>query len=644
MAGMRSAPLPVALTLVLAASCAPSPRTLLVQLVSNLAPGREIDAVSVTVASGTLAEGSSEVPVPATASLGRPVRVASFPDLASGRHTITVTLRLGRTVVQERRIVRDVDGATVVTVLMTRDCNGVMCPGAGDPSAEACLGGRCVPPGCDEDHPELCPTPQCHADADCAGMGSTVACAPLRCSASGTCFTQPDDGLCTSGQLCDSALGCVAIGSDAGPATDAGHDAGADVGADAGGDAGADAGTSGCPFGERVVAGHCRAWLDFDGDGHGDLLVGASGESSSSGAAYLYRGTPSGPVLVGTFRTGNASEYVGLAVANVHDTNGDGRDDVLVSGHNFGPGHAYLIFGAATPPSTLVASVTLGASGSTEFGQFMAGVGDVNGDGLADAVIAEDGRAMVHLFRGRAGTGLPTTPDAETSAPDLFGVVAVGDLDRDGASDVALTGQLGVSEHVYLYYARAGAYAASAPDATLTSATATNFGPTTALDENGDGRGDLLVGYAGGATRFQMPPTGLMPVPVGSLGSASSTFGAALTTLGDADDDGNDDFAVADVGTPASVSVFLGRSGTGFSAQASIQLSLPPDASRTRVALSAGDVNADGVVDLVIGDPSRGHVYVLAGPFPASPVALTTPTYDLAPAGASGFGGAVAAH
>ena len=197
-------------------ACTPG-QALVVQLSSNMAPGREVEVarVSLETADGTPVS-AVDTPLGRFSSLGRPIRIADFPALArGGRHRVTVTLLLAGRPVQIRRVAREIAGTTVITVLMTRDCNDVVCPGAGDPTAVECLGGRCVPPECDEEHPDLCPRPACAASAECAA--SAVACAPSRCSASGACFAEADDTLCGAGRVCDVVLDCVPAGTDGGP-------------------------------------------------------------------------------------------------------------------------------------------------------------------------------------------------------------------------------------------------------------------------------------------------------------------------------------------------------------------------------------------------------------------------------------------
>ncbi|RLB46954.1 MAG: hypothetical protein DRJ42_26480, partial [Deltaproteobacteria bacterium] len=94
-----------------------------------------------------------------------------------------------------------------VTVLMTRDCRGVACPGAGDdPLEAACLGGRCVDERCTPETPEFCPAPECGTSAECTDMISD--CADRVCE-DGTCFVSTDAAICIPpNNYCDPTAGC----------------------------------------------------------------------------------------------------------------------------------------------------------------------------------------------------------------------------------------------------------------------------------------------------------------------------------------------------------------------------------------------------------------------------------------------------
>ena len=111
-------------------------------------------------------------------------------------------------------------------------------------------------------------------------------------------------------------------------------------------------------------------------------------------------------------------------------------------------GRAYLYLGGPgglSNPATLTQSPANQAN--AQFGQRAAGVGDVNGDGFADVVIAADhwdgqqtdeGRAYLYLGRaGGMGTAPAWTADPTDQVSAYFGAPAkAGDVNGDGFGDV----------------------------------------------------------------------------------------------------------------------------------------------------------------------------------------------------------------
>jgi hypothetical protein len=90
---------------------------------------------------------------------------------------------------------------------------------------------------------------------------------------------------------------------------------------------------------------------DVNGDGYDDLLIGAYGYSSDTGRAYLVlgSGTPSSIELGGAdaIYTGeNIDDHAGWSVAGAGDMNGDGYGDMFVGAFWFDSnrGKAYLVF------------------------------------------------------------------------------------------------------------------------------------------------------------------------------------------------------------------------------------------------------------------------------------------------------------
>lgn len=133
-------------------------------------------------------------------------RLTTFTGLKAGEYTVRAALLAedGRRV-GSRAVLARVNSSTDVTIVITRSCVGVVCPGAGDASLTECSGGRCVAPECSPETPQFC-AEGCTANDDCA---SSVSCAEGACLAEGSCIFVGDDSACDSTEFCDTAMGCV---------------------------------------------------------------------------------------------------------------------------------------------------------------------------------------------------------------------------------------------------------------------------------------------------------------------------------------------------------------------------------------------------------------------------------------------------
>lgn len=179
-----------AMTLVLLAGCT-SDNVLVVQVRTDLAPGADFDRVEATVDGLTLTTRADEA-----RDWGLGVRVVELTR-TEGRRRVHVGAYLGSALVVERWVQVDVHGITSSTVFLTRACQGVTCPGPGDPAgATACVAGACASEGCSEEHPEACAPPPCESCPAATG------CAVGECTASAGCFVTLDHAACADGGVC----------------------------------------------------------------------------------------------------------------------------------------------------------------------------------------------------------------------------------------------------------------------------------------------------------------------------------------------------------------------------------------------------------------------------------------------------------
>lgn len=152
---------------------------------------------------------------------------------------------------------------------------------------------------------------------------------------------------------------------------------------------------------------------DVNGDGFADIVIGArraTPNGHSSGASYvIFGGTDAQNTDVSNLQSDDAGfaingedafDYVGHSVAGIGDFNGDGFSDLLLGGEYMSPygaiaGKAYVVWGkndSETIELTELAAQNLGfqitgVSPNDRTGRALSGVGDTDGDGLADLLV-----------------------------------------------------------------------------------------------------------------------------------------------------------------------------------------------------------------------------------------------------------------
>jgi hypothetical protein len=385
---------------------------------------------------------------------------------------------------------------------------------------------------------------------------------------------------------------------------------------------------------------------DFDGDGHGDWIVGAPGEDPSLafpfgiGAATVFSGRD-GSVLA---RTGGAVQgsMTGVAVAGRGDVDGNGVQEVVIGGLQNGDG-----YGTTACVFTLGRNdeqrVDLGVDDAALYGQSVAGLGDVDGDGRPEVLVGAP------LARNGAGqsTGMARLLSADgqvlftwfgSFAGDRFGrtVANAGDVDGDGVDDVFVGSAetRAPSAAPGVGYARVFSGANGSLLHHFQGPGAPWFGAALAgdADVDGDGRADLIVGGARvSLVDGTFPCDGHVRVYSGATGQVLHSFtgapnqlealGASVALLGDLDGDGRSEFAFGiperNVGAPffsvGEVEVRSGTSGALLRTLRSLYFRYGTTLARM------GDLDGDGWEELCVSSwyadfpASEGACHMISG-------------------------------
>jgi Ca2+-binding RTX toxin-like protein len=301
---------------------------------------------------------------------------------------------------------------------------------------------------------------------------------------------------------------------------------------------------------------------DVNGDGLDDVLVSNPSFGANDGRVYLIYGKASGAAIevssLPALGASNSNGFVISADSNIDgsatprlssvssgDINGDGYSDLVLGAWNTNTtaanaGSVYVVYGSSANTSLDISALT--GSGSTRgfrvlgegyAGMDVAGVSDVNGDGLDD-VILQSTQGLVGSSTNK-GAAWVVFGKTDNSAVNVSAIEA-------GSGGFAIN--LGLDTTNY------GAYAVSS-----------------AGDFNGDGLGDVIVTHANasfvnngtttastGAAYIVFGKTGTGTVQVSSLDGSegfriinpflNERMGGAVSSAGDINGDGFDDVII----------------------------------------------------------------------------------------------------
>jgi VCBS repeat-containing protein len=479
---------------------------------------------------------------------------------------------------------------------------------------------------------------------------------------------------------------------------------------------------------------------DVNGDGIDDLIIGAWGggpHGTRSGESYVVFGASTGfaasfdlSALTGAngFKLNGIDGYdfSGHSVSGAGDVNGDGIDDLIIGADEADPngayasGESYVVFGASTGfAASFELSALNGANGfklngvaaGDESGRSVSGAGDVNGDGIDDLIIGArnadpngvTGAGQSYVVFGSsagfaAGFDLSTLNGAtgfKLNGIDEFdrsgwSVSGAGDVNGDGIDDLIIGADRSNPNGVvfgesYVVFGASTGFAASVELSALNGANGfklngiaaddySGFSVSGAWDVNGDGIDDLIIGadrsnpngvvFGESYVVFGASTGFAASVELSALNGANGfklngideldQSGRSVSGAGDVNGDGIDDLIVGAVGADPNDASASGESYVVFGASArfasSFDLSSLSGANGFKLngidagdlsgwsVSGAGDVNGDGVDDLIIGardaDPNganSGESYVVFGrPVFTAAVDVATTSFAIA--------------
>ena len=385
---------------------------------------------------------------------------------------------------------------------------------------------------------------------------------------------------------------------------------------------------------------------DFNGDGFSDVIVGApfyNNHASQDGIAKLYLGSSTfftAPAVSYIFGNDHAGAKLGSSVATAGDVNSDGFSDVLISapGDSNGQskeGSVTLCYGSAN--GNLSSNfVTLEINqANAGLGASIAGAGDVDADGYSDVIASvsnytngqgQKSERTVFIYRGGSGGLLTNDPTIMEGAGSR--VSPAGDVNGDGYSDVLLSfsgydganPQLKDEGVVNLHLGSSTGINPIPQRSFYGGQQLAEMGSSIACagDVNGDGYSDILLGaryygqfYEGAVFVYHGSKDGVTGSYASLLKSnqANAWFGTAVASAGDVNGDGYSDIVIGcdwyDSGQTDEGAAFIYHGGAeGIGTKESLTLTNDKTGAQMGLSIaSAGDVNADGYSDVIVGAP-----------------------------------------